>query len=184
MRIPPVYREGLPVLLLSGIGLSMAGFLFGGMEPLLEKIPGLVVLIPGLLAQRGMISNSLGARLSSSVHLGLVSPSKLKTRIVLDNIWASIILSVVMSAILGLFAYISGPLLGRPTVGPHLLVGIAVATGTLSSIFLAGITLGAILVAFKRGYDPDNIIGPTLATVGDFVTMLILFSLLMAMGVP
>jgi len=28
---------------------------------------------------------------------------------------------------------------------------------------------------FKRGYDPDNITGPALATFGDVVTMLCIF---------
>ena len=32
-----------------------------------------------------------------------------------------------------------------------------------------------IYLVFKRGYDPDNITGPALATFGDMITMLCIF---------
>ena len=35
--------------------------------------------------------------------------------------------------------------------------------------------IGIIYLVFKRGYDPDNITGPALATFGDMVTMLCIF---------
>jgi cation transporter-like permease len=38
-------------------------------------------------------------------------------------------------------------------------------------------TIGIIYLVFMRGYDPDNITGPALATFGDIITILcILFS--------
>jgi cation transporter-like permease len=36
-------------------------------------------------------------------------------------------------------------------------------------------TIAIIYLVFKRGYDPDNITGPALATFGDIVTMACIF---------
>ena len=40
---------------------------------------------------------------------------------------------------------------------------------------LAIIIAFIIFIVFKRGYDPDNITGPALATFGDIVTMFCIF---------
>ena len=36
-------------------------------------------------------------------------------------------------------------------------------------------TVGIIFLVFKRGYDPDNITGPALATFGDIITICCIF---------
>ena len=48
---------------------------------------------------------------------------------------------------------------------------------------LTFLTVIIIYYVFKRGYDPDNITGPALSTVGDIITMLALFVSASLMGV-
>jgi len=47
--------------------------------------------------------------------------------------------------------------------------------GIISAFILTLLTIGIIFIVFKRGYDPDNITGPALATFGDIVTMFCIF---------
>jgi len=47
--------------------------------------------------------------------------------------------------------------------------------GVVSAIILTLLTVGIVFVVFKRGYDPDNITGPALATFGDIITMACIF---------
>jgi cation transporter-like permease len=47
--------------------------------------------------------------------------------------------------------------------------------GIISGIILTLLTISIIYLVFKRGYDPDNITGPALATFGDIITMLCIF---------
>jgi mgtE-like transporter len=68
------YRESLPVLALSAVGGLFAGVVLGGMDAELEQVAGLLVLVPALLATRGNVYGSLGARLGSALHQGLVDP--------------------------------------------------------------------------------------------------------------
>ena len=47
--------------------------------------------------------------------------------------------------------------------------------GVVSGAILTMLTILIIYAVFKRGYDPDNITGPALATFGDIITMLSIF---------
>ena len=66
------YREALPVLSVSALGGLFAGLVLGGMSAELQRIQGLLVLVPALLATRGNVYGSLGARLGSALHQGLI----------------------------------------------------------------------------------------------------------------
>ncbi|MFT4932141.1 MAG: cation transporter-like permease, partial [Natronomonas sp.] len=68
------YREGLPALAASTIGGLFAGVVLGGMRGELGDVSGLLVLVPALLATRGNVYGSLGGRLASGLHQGLVEP--------------------------------------------------------------------------------------------------------------
>jgi mgtE-like transporter len=50
-----------------------------------------------------------------------------------------------------------------------------IIAGIISALILTLMTIGIIYLVFKRGYDPDNITGPALATFGDMVTMACIF---------
>ncbi|RLF31290.1 MAG: divalent cation transporter, partial [Thermoplasmata archaeon] len=52
---------------------------------------------------------------------------------------------------------------------------IVVLAGLISALILTLLTVSIIYIVFKRGYDPDNITGPALATFGDIVTTLCIF---------
>ncbi len=41
---------------------------------------------------------------------------------------------------------------------------------------MAPLTTRAVRVAFRRGYDPDNVVGPVLLTFGDITTIVMLFA--------
>jgi mgtE-like transporter len=49
------YREALPALGASLVGGLLAGVVLGGMRAELRALPGLLVLVPALLATRGSV---------------------------------------------------------------------------------------------------------------------------------
>jgi len=51
------------------------------------------------------------------------------------------------------------------------LIAIAVFAGFLSGLILALLTVFVAVKSYARGWDPDNITSPTMATIGDFVTI-------------
>ena len=180
------YRETLPVLLLSAVGGLFAGAVLGGMEAELERVAGLIVLVPALLATRGNVYGSLGARLGSALHQGLVEPRfttgdrRLNAAVV-----ASMTNGVLVSAFAAVLAFALLVGLGRRPAGLATLVAIAVIAGLVSGFLLTLAVVSVVFVGYRRGLNPDTLAGPVVTTTGDVVgvaTMLFAARIVLAMG--
>ncbi|HDM67093.1 MAG TPA: divalent cation transporter [Thermoplasmatales archaeon] len=171
MHTGEMVKQSLPLLILCGFGAILTWSTLSGMTEILESIPGLIVVIPGVIAMRGNISTALGSRLGSAYHLGLIDVDNLWNNDLKQNILGSLVLSVLVSIIIGFLAYLTSLLL-NVSPDPLKLILIVLLGGVSSAIILTSLTIGIVYVVFKKGYDPDNITGPTLATIGDIITML------------
>ena len=168
-------KQSLPLLILCGFGAILTGTAFGSMSRIFQSIPGLIVVIPGVIAMRGNISTALGSRLGSAYHLGIIDIDNLWNDDLKQNILGSLILSMLVSSIIGVLAYITSVSLGIQVDFLKLLF-IVLLGGFFSAVFLTMLTIIVIYLVFKKGYDPDNITGPALATFGDIITMLCIFA--------
>jgi len=144
------------------------------MANILQKIPGLIIIIPAVIALRGNISTTLGSRLGSAYHLGIIDAENMWNDDLKQNIIGSLVLSFFMSFIIGVLAYVTS-LLFHVQPDPLILIVIVVIAGGISGLILTFLTIIIIYFVFRRGYDPDNITGPALATFGDIITMLCIF---------
>ena len=167
-------RQSLPLLVFCGLGGIVAGSTLGVMTDILHTIPGLIVVIPAIIALRGNISTAFGSRLGSAYHLGIIDSENLWNDELKQNIIGTLVLSLLVSIIIGVLAYVTSLLIGvQPD--PLKLIVIVLLAGIISAFILTLLTIGIIFIVFKRGYDPDNITGPALATFGDIVTMFCIF---------
>lgn len=173
-------RQSLPLLLGCGMGEIIVGSFFGELD--LETLPGLIILVPAIIGLRGNISVALGSRLGSGFHLGVIDFSRTWKREVKENIKASLFLSSIMSIVIGIFAYGTCRLFGFPSMGILYFVGIALMAGFVSGLTLSALAIVTVYAAFRRGYDPDNITGPVLATIGDVITIMCIFGASLVMG--
>ena len=172
-------KQSLPLLIFCGIGAIAAGSILSLMnspvenENLFLKLPGLLIVIPAIIAMRGNISTALGSRLGSAYHLGIIDADNLFNNELKQNILGSLTLSFIMSFLIGILAYIISFFMGLSSLpNPIIIISIVVLSGVLSGLILSFLTVGIIFLVFKRGYDPDNITGPALATFGDIITIL------------
>jgi len=85
-----------------------------------------------------------------------------------------LVLSFFMSFIIGVLAYVTS-FSFHVQPDPLILIVIVVTAGGISGLILTFLTIIIIYLVFRRGYDPDNITGPALATFGDIITMLCIF---------
>ena len=183
MFVKEVVKQSLPLLIICGIGGIITGNFLGAMIDIFKQIPGLLVVIPAVIALRGNINTALGSRLGSAYHLGIIDADNMWNVELKQNIVGSLVLSFVISFIIGVLAYVSSILL-QIYPNPIILISIVIIAGGLSGIILAFLTIIIIYIVFKRGYDPDNITGPALATFGDIITILcIFFSALLIGGI-
>ena len=179
------YREALPVLAVSAVGGLFAGVVLGGMEAELQAIPGLLLLVPALLATRGNVYGSLGARLASALHQGLVEPRiSLGDRRVRAAVAAAISNGLAMSLFAATVGFLLVALQGR-TASLAALVGVALIAGLISGVVLTTAVVSVVFVGYRRGLDPDALAGPVVTTTGDVVgvaTMLFAARTVIALG--
>lgn len=165
--------QALPVLLLTAVGGALAGGVLVGMADALRALPALIVVAPALISLRGTINGAMGARLGSAGHMGLLDGGEGRAE-VLENVVASLTLTAGISAAAAVFAWGATALLGLAPGDLVALVVVSVGAGLASGLVLAGLTVATVVLARRRGLDPDNVTSPILATVGDIVTLLFL----------
>jgi mgtE-like transporter len=168
-------KQSLPLLILCGLGGLVAGSTLGVMTDLLVDIPGLIVIIPAIIAMRGNISTTLGSRLGSAYHLGVINAENIWNEELKQNVIGSLVLSLLVSITIGILAYVTTIIFFDISPNPVKLIIIVLIAGVVSGAILTMLTIVIIFAVFKRGYDPDNITGPALATFGDIITMLSIF---------
>jgi mgtE-like transporter len=86
---------------------------------------------------------------------------------------ASFVNGMAVSLFIAVVAFIVLVMLGRSGSLVEL-VGIMLIAGFLSAVTMLGVLLTVIFVGYRRGLDPDNVIGPVVTTVGDVFGVLFL----------
>ncbi len=173
--ISSIVREALPFELVATVGGVIAGIIFSGMTGELEMIPGLIVIYPGVLGLRGNISSTLGSRLGSAIHMGLITDIDRNNPELTNNINGSLLLGFIMAVLLGLLGHFVTLGLGFESAGAFKLILISVIAAVTSGIILSVVAVLLAIGMFRFGFDPDNVVTPSIATIGDIVSMFMLF---------
>lgn len=172
-----IYRESLPILVVSLAGGIFAGSVLGseGMTSGFERFPGLLLLLPAFLATRGNVYGALGARISSGLHQGLIDPEFGWDRRLVNAVGASFINGIGISVFIGVLSWGILQVLGRESARLVELVGIMLVSGVLTSMTLIFGLLALVFASYEYGLDPDNLIGPIVTTLGDVFGVVFLF---------
>ncbi|RKZ14483.1 hypothetical protein DRQ17_07610 [bacterium] len=169
--IKKILTESTPLLLLTVLGSAFAGGILGRMEEVIMLIPGVIILVPAILDLRGDVGASFGSRISSLLHLGSLEPTFRPSALLLNNISGAFSLSFVFSGFFGMFAHLLSVLLKLSSAGMWKLSMIGLFSGVLSSSIMIPFTLSLAILSFRRGLDPDDIISPAIAVVGDGIAI-------------
>lgn len=139
----------------------------------LEMLPGLFLLLPGFLEMHGNIFGSFAARLGALLHTHHIRPPFAKSSLLRINTIATIILLLFVSLSIGILAYVFNLLFFD--VSSPLLIIISLIAAFIALLFELPLTIFTTLWLFKRGHDPDDIMGPYVTTVGDVISIISLF---------
>lgn len=164
-------KEGFIALLICVIGDLIAGIILGNMTYFLEKYPGLLVLIPGAIGMRGNIFGAFGSRLSTNLHIGILTPEFKKSEILVSNILSSLVLTFILSLFLAILAKLICVLFGFNSMSLIDFIIISEVGGFISNIIMLPITMLISLKSFENGWDPDNITTPLIGAFGDLFTL-------------
>ena len=181
-----VLRLSLVALMMSSFGDLFAGITLGYMTDTLKLMPGLMILIPPAIGMRGNIFGALGSRLGTSMHIGTFELSLRKGGILRQNLEGSLVLSIIMSFLMGVLAESVSVVLGVESIGVSQFVFISVFGGVLAGLLLLLINVLIATVGFRRNWDIDNVSAPLVTAAGDIITLPMLFvaAMIVMSGVP
>ncbi len=159
--------------LISVTGGIIAGVFLLSLIDKLSLIPGLLILLPGFLEMHGNITGSLAGRLSTALSRKKIKPKFTKSKFLIDNILATVFLVLVVSLVLGLVAYLAVYLFSN--INDIRVLYIALFAAILTIILEIPITILSTFWLFRHKYDPDDIMGPYVTTLGDIISIISLF---------
>jgi mgtE-like transporter len=165
-------RQGFAALFVSSGGDLLAGLALGFMTGTLQRLPGLLILVPGAIGMRGDILGALGSRLGTSIHAGTFG-SSLRDRdgVLYGNVVAAASLSLSTALALAVVARALSEALGFASISLGDFVAISVLGAALGSAVVGAATVGLSFVAFRRGWDMDAVSAPIVTAIGDVVTL-------------
>lgn len=168
-------RQALLVLLFCGLIDLFPGYFLGQFEYLLEKVPGLLLILPPTVGLRGNIFGALAARLGSKLHLGTIEPRFRNNKELRTQLSSATVQLLFLSVLIPATAEIVGRVFGLEVADFQTLLFISVSAAILSGLLMFIITFGITFISFKKGWDPDNVSAPIVASAGDIFTIPILF---------
>lgn len=172
------FREILSAEIISVTGGLIGGIMLSSYLSKLEFLVGIFILLPGFLEMRGSILGTLSARLSSGLILGVIKPKIKLNKILIENILSSFLLSLITSLVLGLVAFgFTYFLFGIYEIK---IVFLALIAGLLSNSIEIPLTVFFNFWLFNHKFDPNNIMGPYVTTIGDVISIA---SLLIALAI-
>lgn len=160
-------KGGLPILIVTCFMAIIVGLLLGYQEDILIEYPTLLILMPVLLKIGGDTGSMLGSRLSSAFHLGL-SQRVLNNPVVRNSVIAAIIVAVVSSLFVSIIVYSINLVLGYGT-SAALIFGVSFIVVVLDIIIVYTVAVGFSALSHKIGIDPDDVVIPIVASMGDLV---------------
>lgn len=168
-------RQAAVILLICAMIDLFPGYFLGTFERYLVLVPGLLILLPPTVGLRGNTFGALAARLSSKLHLGTIEPRFRHNSEMKQQIIAAGIQLMVLSSLIPIAGTLMGLIAGVEIAPFHELLFISLLGGILSGILMIAISLSITFISFRKGWDPDNVSAPIIASTGDVLTIPILF---------
>jgi mgtE-like transporter len=141
-----------------------------------EELPGLLVMVPAAIGLRGNIFGALGNRISTTIHTGTFRLSFRREAVLTQNVLASMSLTLILSLVLAVIAKTVAVGFGvEGSIGVIELALVSILGGVLASVAVLAATLVLSIGAVRREWDLDNLVAPTVSTLGDVLTIPALF---------
>lgn len=167
--------QGFVALVVATLGGLVGGLVLGRITGTLERLPGLIILIPAAIATRGNIFGALASRLGTSIHAGLFATTRERQGPLYQNVYAAAVLTLAVSLLVAVVAKTVSVLFGIPSMSVLDFIVISVLGGVLASVFVGIFAVALSLWAFRGGWDLDSVAAPLITASGDMFTVPALF---------
>lgn len=170
-----IIKQSLFALIICAFADIFAGIYLTSMIDFLILLPGILTMLPAAIDMRGNVYASMGSRLSTGLHTGEITPNLRGSKLIAENIYSSLIQTLIMAAVIAFFAMVGGIILQNQTIGFVHLFFISLFASLIAAIGLILTTILVAILSFKKGLDPDNVSSPLIASIGDILNVISLF---------
>jgi mgtE-like transporter len=175
-----IVKQTFPSEIISIIGDIFAGIILSLLIIPFESFILLILIIPALLSLRGNLSGPFIARTSRDFIIG-----EFNKKSWFENVLATLSLAFLTAIAIGAFSILLNFLIIHLYIFP---IGLLLAIPLFSIIFtlIISIPCSTLLnyLAFKYGFDPNNIVNPIMTAVDDLSTVLCFYITILLLGVP
>lgn len=170
-----IVKESYRILLVTSMIGMISGYMLDTYSGQLTAI--VLAMVPPINGIGGNIGSILGARLSSALHLGTITPDFRRQGPLRMNIVASSSMGILVFSLIGALFFVTTAISGRPTGEALRIAFIFLGAGGLLIGLIVITCLAAAFLSFRRGIDPDDVVIPivtTLVDVGGVTSLLIM----------
>jgi mgtE-like transporter len=169
------FLQGFVAQFVASLGSLVGGVVLGAITGTLERLPGLLVLIPAAIATRGNIFGALGSRLGTTIHAGLFEVGRQREGPLYQNLFGATVLTLSVSLLVAALARALMAVFGVRSISLVDLVVISILGGILASLFVGAFSVLLAVQAYRRGWDLDSVAAPLITAAGDMFTVPALF---------
>ncbi len=176
MEIRRILLEALPPSMLAASIAVITGYMLNTTLALGE-ILGVLIVSPAVLGTGGDLATSFGARITTSLHSGVIEPHFRRFRMVYINFIALYLCGLLVSTVTGIVAFsISNYMEGTMTLWHFLML--SVGAGSIVYAIMLFLALCIAFISFRHGLDPDNLVAPLITTIADLIGISTIFLIL------
>jgi mgtE-like transporter len=146
-------------------------------------LPGLLVIVPPLVSNAGALGGIYTSRISSKIHLGLVSPSPFPESLSLLDAALIVVSGLFAFAATGTLALAYSVVANQPHPGPMVMIGGTLTAGMIATVITIVVSYYIAILTTRFGLDPDNHSVPIITSVMDLAGILTFLFVLSVFGV-
>ncbi len=179
-----IVQETFPSEIVSIIGDILAGLILTLILLTFKSFLILIIIIPALLSLRGNLSGPFIARTSKDLIIG-----EFNSKSWIENVLSTYALSIVTACLIGIFSIMLDLFLIKKFIDKKI---ISMETLIIIPIIAILLTLSISIptstflnyLAFRYGFNPNNVVNPIMTAVDDFFTVICFYFTLLMLGVP
>ncbi|MBK5113125.1 MAG: magnesium transporter [Candidatus Heimdallarchaeota archaeon] len=170
-----ILKQAVPVQSVTLTINSLTGGILSGADVALKNISGLFLVYPALIDTLGDEITIVANTTSTNLALGTIKPklSAIKDK----DLWTNLVGVGLAGLVLHLFYGIFGSIIVGDFQNIVLVLGISLLINIIGFIVVQSVAFLLIILAFKRGLDPDNLAVPVIAALSNLVSSTLLFLL-------
>jgi mgtE-like transporter len=152
-----IVRESVIVVVGAGVLSLIAGHTLEQRLDSLAELPALLALVPPFLAAAGAIGGIMSSRLTSKLHLGLLTPTAVPGRSARSDVILAYLIGFPVFVCASLVADVAAALVDLRSPGAVDMALVALMGGFLATTLAIAIAYYGAVVSYRLGIDPDNV---------------------------